>query len=82
MKYSNLTAYLLKQHGRDVTLSFSEIEAIIGDPLPAKSKERSEFWANQVAGLRPQRDAWRNAGYKAFLVKGSDRVRFERSGRW
>jgi hypothetical protein len=76
-KYDPLQDYLQKQKLREVELSFREIEAIVGFKLP-KSADLPQFWANQTGGVRPQRDAWREAGFEAFLIRGSDRVKFRR----
>jgi len=73
--YDPLRDYLRLQKLREFELAFLEIEKLIGRRLP-KSADRPQWWANQKDGLRPQRDAWRDAGYDAFLIKGRDRVRF------
>ena len=73
--YDPLRDHLRNQRIRELMLTFSEIENVIGRRLP-KSANRPQWWANQVDGVRPQRDAWRNAGYEAFLIKGADKVRF------
>ena len=44
-------------------LTFSEIEAIIGRPLPQSAKEHRAWWANNP--LHSQGRAWLNAGRKA-----------------
>ncbi len=45
-KYVGLTSYL-KQCGEDsITLSFSEIEAKIGDTLPPSADKYAAFWSN------------------------------------
>jgi hypothetical protein len=75
--YDPLCDHLRGQRISEFELTFSEISDIIGRQLP-KSAERSQWWANQKDGARPQRDAWRNAGYEAFLIKGRERVRFVR----
>jgi hypothetical protein len=77
LKYDALRDYLLKQHPREIELTFAEIEKILGARLP-KTAERPQWWANQVASGRPQREAWRVAGYDAFLVAGSRKVKFRR----
>jgi len=76
-KYDPLRDWLRRQHLRDLELSFAEIENILGSRLPA-SRERPQWWANQRAPGRPQREAWRLAGYDAFLVRGSNRVKFRK----
>jgi hypothetical protein len=59
-------------------MSFAEIEIIIGRHLPLSAKY-PQWWANQKDGMRPQRVAWRQGGYEAFLIKGANRVRFCRT---
>jgi hypothetical protein len=73
--YDPLREHLQKQRLREFILTFSEFENIIGRHLP-KSADRPQRWANQKDGVRPQRDAWKNAGYEAFLIKDEDKVRF------
>ena len=75
--YDPLRDYLRLQKFGEIELRFLEIEKIIGRKLPASS-ERPQWWANQVAGDRPQRDAWRDAGFDAFLISGSRKVKFRR----
>jgi hypothetical protein len=82
-KYDGLRDYLRQQTGPEFSLSFKEIEKAIGTPLP-KSADRPQWWAN-VTDLQTshvQRNAWRDAGYDAFLVVGSDRVTFRKAGRF
>ncbi len=76
-KYAPLRDYLLRQKHREFELTFKEIEAIVGFKLPV-SADRPQWWANQKAAGRAQREAWRAAKYDAFLIRGSDRVRFLR----
>ena len=75
--YDPLRDYLRRCTFREIELSFSEVENIIGRPLPA-SAERPQWWANQRAAGRPQREAWRVAGFDAFLIAGSRKVQFRR----
>lgn len=75
--YDPLRDYLQRQTGSRFTLSFTEIEKILGRPLPA-SANRPQWWANvRATQTHNQREAWRKAGYNAFL-EGASRVRFER----
>jgi hypothetical protein len=74
-KYDPLRDYLRKQTLREIILPFREIEALVG-PLPA-SAERPQFWANTMGDTaHVQRNAWREAGYDAFLLAGARKVRF------
>jgi hypothetical protein len=76
--YDPLRDYLKGLTLSEVILSFTDIEKIIGRALPG-SAEHPQWWANQVAGGRPQREAWRAAGFDAFLISGSRKVRFRRT---
>ncbi len=80
-KYVPLRDYLKRQKGDEFELTFVEIERRLGALLP-NSASRPQWWANVVdAVLSPvQREAWRAAGFEAFLIAGKDRVRFRRIG--
>ena len=82
-KYDGLRDYLSLQHGPELSLTFTEIEKAIGSQLP-KSAERPQWWANVTDPntSHTQRNAWREAGYDAFLVVGSDRVTFRKVSRF
>jgi hypothetical protein len=60
-------------------MTFADVERVIAGLLP-KSAQRSEWWANETSPetRHVQCRAWLDAGYHAFLVKGAERVRFER----
>jgi hypothetical protein len=60
-------------------MSFAEIERVLGAMLP-KGADRPQWWANvsDPKTSHVQREAWRSAGYDAFLIAGRDRVRFRR----
>ncbi len=77
-KYDPLRDHLIGQRHYEFELTFKEIEGILGFPLPV-SADRPQWWANQVAPGRPQREAWRSAGYDAFLIRGSDKVKFRKT---
>ncbi len=59
-------------------MSFGDIERVLGALLP-NSAARPEWWANETdpRTTHVQCRAWLDAGYKAFLLRGADRVRFE-----
>ena len=54
-----------------VTLSYSEIEGIIGDELPPSADRYRAWWANQEGGSRAPH--WRAAGFKVDGVNQRDR---------
>ena len=66
-KYAPLTAFLKSRNGRDVRLAFSEIEALIGQKLPAKSKAHRAWWSNNPNNSVMTK-AWLAAGYKSAQV--------------
>jgi hypothetical protein len=78
-KYDPLREHLRKQSLREIILTFEEIEALIGGRLPA-SADRPQWWANVTdkQTTHVQRDSWRDAGFNAFLIAGSDKVRFQK----
>lgn len=80
-KYDPLRDFLKKQRTDQLEMSFTEIERKIGYMLP-KSANLQQWWANTTdpATTHVQRKAWGDAGYDAFLIAGSDRVRFRRVG--
>ena len=46
-KYAPLSEYLAASGSQSVTLSFEEIEAVLGFPLPKSASYRA-FWENSV----------------------------------
>ena len=80
-KYDPLRDHLLKQTLGEIVLSFTEIERLIG-PLPT-SADRPQWWSNvrSPATSHVQREAWREAGYDAFLLAGTRKVRFVRAAK-
>jgi len=80
-KYAPLRDYLQRQRASEFELTFKEIETIIGSRLPT-SAERPQWWANpsDPDTTHVQGEAWRAASYEAFLISGSDKVKFRKSG--
>jgi hypothetical protein len=79
-KYDPLRDHLQAKPRGEFTLTFKQIEQVLGIPLP-KSAERPQWWANTTGGHHPQTQAWQSAGFDAFLVAGSRKVRFKSHGR-
>ncbi|MEC3911030.1 hypothetical protein U5A82_11280 [Sphingobium sp. CR2-8] len=79
-KYEPLRRFLRhRRRDDDLTLTFFEIERIIGAPLP-KAVGKAEWWSNAAPKDRyeVQRNAWLDAGYHA--VPGSkEAVTFRRA---
>jgi DNA-binding XRE family transcriptional regulator len=72
-KYGPLFQHL-RQSGRDeVTLSFAEIEALLGERLPESARTSRSWWSNRTSGA-VQASAWMKAGYhvkKIDLAQGT-----------
>ena len=71
-KYESLEIYLQNKPKsyNEVSLSFREIESIIGAQLPASSRKYREWWSNQKdSKTRPQAKAWLSAGFIVETVQ-------------
>ena len=66
-KYDPLTAFLKAKGGREVRMSFDEIEVVIGHKLPTKSKSIRAWWSNNPSN-NVLTQAWLAAGYKSAQV--------------
>ncbi|EJL37537.1 hypothetical protein PMI01_00615 [Caulobacter sp. AP07] len=75
-KYDPLTRYLKRRSSPIVELSFPEIERLIGAMLPKRA--RQQVWWSSTDDAQPQIAAWTAARYRARLIDGAERVRFER----
>jgi hypothetical protein len=76
VKYLPLGAYLGRRSTASMTLSFSEVEKVIGAMLPPSARRRHEWWANEMT--HAQSRAWREAGYAAFPNLHAGTVTFRR----
>jgi CBS domain-containing protein len=63
--------FSLAESRRRITLTFSEIERMIGDELPTSAREYRAWWSND-SSRQPQADQWLSAGWR------TDEVDFER----
>jgi hypothetical protein len=77
-KYDPLSEYLREQNLVEMTLSFRQIEKIIGGSLPAGAIS-ARWWANDGGSrtAQVQRLAWTGARYHATLHAGR-KVRFKK----
>ncbi len=69
-KYAPLQAFLrnLPATERVAVLAFSEIEGIIGAPLPPSAHEYRQWWENEKEGNHVNARAWASAGWKLETV--------------
>ena len=61
-KYQNLTEYLQNTRKKEILLSFSELENILGFSLDSSAFQYKEFWANCTASTKAY--SWMDAGYE------------------
>ena len=71
-RYAGLIDFLLRQEASEVTLSFAEIESMVGTPLPASARRYQAYWSagNHLGGLLAE------SGWRASARFTDDRVRF------
>ena len=67
-KYQPLLDTLRQSDRLQVTLTFAEIEALLGEPLPPSARSKRGWWSNRSKGAL-QATAWMSAGY---LVEAID----------
>lgn len=82
-KYYPLYAYLLHSEKDEVTLTFIEIEKIIGSLLPNSARATRQWWSNRKTTRKIiQSTAWLQAGYRMKAVDlVNQRVTFHHSNR-
>ena len=73
-KYEPLGEYLsgIRASQESVTLTFHEVEKIIGARLPPSAVAHREWWANQEYGSRSPH--WQAAGFKVDVVNQEKRI--------
>lgn len=66
----------------EMTLSFPQIEQILGDTLPYTATHSNHWWANELrSGTGPQSPSWLDAGWEVDEVEREQKwVRFRRAG--
>ena len=67
-KYQPLLEHLRRSDASEVTLTFIEIEAIMGESLPESAHSKRAWWSNRTKGALQAR-SWMEAG---FLVEDLD----------
>jgi hypothetical protein len=81
VKYDPLLRFLRRQKGRDVELSFREIERLLRAMLPNGAAEAGWWAGKEDPHGHPQSYAWRDVGYSAALIPGQEKVVFVREPR-
>ena len=74
-KFRGLAEYLLESKQTKVTLSYPQIERILGFPLPDTAKNfKHSYWANTKT--HSYASSWMAVGYKARVDTESDTITF------
>lgn len=73
-KYSPLAEHLTHIQSSQVRLTFTEIEEIIGEPLPPSAHVHSAWWSNSSRGQNGWPNLWKRAGWV--------RSEYDQAGRW
>lgn len=66
-KYEALFTYLTSSDAQEVTLAFTEIEAMLKVALPATARRQRGWWSNRSSG-GVQAAAWMGAGYHVVAL--------------
>ncbi len=67
-KYDALRLYLDDSDALQVTLSFKDMERILGFKLSETAKTHREWWANKRMNNSRQCDSWLHAGWQVFFA--------------
>jgi DNA-binding XRE family transcriptional regulator len=79
-KYLPLYSHLRESGQDELTLSFSAIEALLGERLPATARTQRAWWSNRSRGA-VQAAAWMTAGYHVeTLDLAAEEVTFRKPG--
>lgn len=65
-KFENLSAFFAEMKKDNITLSFSEIEKILGFELSPSAREVKQYWSNSDSHSIAQ--CWLRYGYKTYAV--------------
>jgi hypothetical protein len=80
-KYEPLGRRLVAEAAPEVTLSFPELERLLGFPLPASARRYRPWWGNQKGAGHSQARGWQDAGWQVWKVElEEERVTFRRVG--
>ena len=80
-KYLPLEEWFRRQPAtaKQITMTFDQVEAILGKPLPGSATRLTTWWTNVWPRIQSHRTAWLNNGWKvAEFDLQARRVRFVR----
>ena len=77
-EYRALYTYLEHRYASIVVLTFEQIDALLGFPLPTPARSEREWWTDPV-GSRRHSAAWTAAGRTALPNLGAETIAFERA---
>ena len=80
-KYDPLKKYLhdLADGQNEITLSYEQVEKILGAKLPPAAYRHRAWWSNETNGVHVSAHAWMKAGWKVDTVSQREHwVRFVR----
>jgi hypothetical protein len=66
-KYDPLREHLSLHGGQSITMSFGEIEKVLGNTLPKSAWDHQAWWANSRF-THVHAEAWLDAGYRVDSV--------------
>ena len=81
-KYLPLEEWFRKQPtaAKQIELTFDQVEAILGTPLPASATKLKTWWTNVQPKIQSHRTAWLNNGWRvAEFDQQTRRVKFVRA---
>lgn len=79
-KYSKLCEYLSKVNSECITLTYSELEEIIGDNLPMSAGKFVQWWENDYSSKSKSRQcrAWIEAGWETVDIILKKSITFQK----
>lgn len=76
-KYALFEEFLRNQKGKEISLTFMQIESIIGDKLPKSAYHHGWWWVNNDK-THIQSYSWGNAGWRVIELELGQLVIFEK----
>jgi hypothetical protein len=76
-EYRALHTYLEHRYASVVVLTFDQIEALLGLPLPAPARTERDWWTGGGVQLHPHSAAWTGTGRTATPNLSARTVTFE-----